>query len=73
MFRRAKDERLLLSIWIGDDEPISVISSALTNNPTLFNKPEVQNRTPLECQRILETDNGYNTEQSVIPHNRQKQ
>ena len=66
MFPCVKDERFLSSTWTGDDELISVISSALTNNPTLFNEPEVHNRTPPECQRNLESDNRYNTEKSVI-------
>ena len=67
-----KDERLLSNTWFADDELKSVDSSAPTNIPTLFNKPEVQKRTPLECQRILESDIRYNNEESVIPHNKQK-
>ena len=44
-----------------------MISSAPTN------QPQVQKRTPLDCQRILQSDNRYNDEKSVILHNKQKQ
>lgn len=67
-----KDERRLPNTWIGNDDLKSVISSAPTNIPMLFNEPEVQKRTPLEYQRILQSDIRYNNEQSVILHNKQK-
>ena len=55
-----------------DHDLKSVISSALTNIPMLFNEPKVHKRTPLECQRMLQSDIRYNNEQSVILHNKQK-
>ena len=68
-----KDEFHLWNTWIGDHDLKSVISSAPTNIPMLFNKPEVHKRTLLECQRMLQSDIRYNNEQSVILHNKQKQ
>ena len=67
-----KDKCLLSTTWIGDDDLKSVISSAPANIPTLFNEPEVQKRTLLESQRILQSDNRYNNEQSVILRSKQK-
>ena len=56
-----KDEHLLSNTWIDDDDLKSVISSATTNIPMLFNESEVQERTP-KCQRILQSANRYNNE-----------
>ena len=67
-----KDKCLLSNSWISNNNLKSVISSAPVNIPTSFNKPEVQKRTPLESQRISQSDNIYSNELSVILHNKQK-